>query len=131
MHLPSKDDTRPMRAVRAAPPPSRTGLDRRALSMLLAGFAAGVLITLLVGYGLMLGGWLNPGGSSCPATTSLCPATPAFLPVCPTCGVSIVTVFAPTYTPSPTHTPDAAATATAACQIFESQFPSTPCPAQP
>jgi hypothetical protein len=130
MHQPSKDDTRPLRAVRAAPP-GRPGLDRRMLSMLLTGFAAGVLITALVGYGLLLGGWFSSGSPTCPSINSICPATPAFLPVCPTCGVTIITVFAPTYTPSPTNTPDAAATATAACAAFESQFPSTPCPTQP
>ena len=130
MHLPSKDDTRPLRAVRAAPP-NQAKLDRRILSMLLAGFAAGVLFTVIIGYGLLLGGLLPSGSPACPPSNSICPATPAFLPVCPTCGVTIITQFAPTFTPSPTNTPDAAATATAACAAFEAQFPATPCPPQP
>jgi hypothetical protein len=130
MQGPSKDDTRPLRAVRVAGP-KRPSRDPRLLSMLLIGLVAGSLLTLMVGYGMILGGYLSATGQSCPPAGSICPATPVFLPVCPTCGVTIITQFAPTFTPSPTSTPDAAATATAACSAFESQFPGTPCPSNP
>jgi len=126
----SKEDTRPIRPVRAKmgrTPPR----DPRMLYMLLIGLVAGGLLTLMIVYGLILGGYLSTGSSSCPPSASVCPATPAYLPVCPTCGVTIITQFAPTFTPAPTSTPDAAATATAACAAFESQFPGTPCPSQP
>jgi hypothetical protein len=130
MQGPSKDDTRPIRPVRSAAPKVHPS-DPRLWYMLLIGVAAGSLLTLMVGYGLVLGGYLSTGSLSCPPSASVCPATPAYLPVCPTCGVTIITQFAPTFTPSPTSTPDAAATATAACAAFESQFPGTPCPSQP
>lgn len=126
----SKDDTRPIRPVRASMG-RRPVRDPRLLYMLLIGLAAGSMLTAMVGYGLVLGGYLSTGAPSCPPSESVCPATPAYLPVCPTCGVTIITQFAPTFTPSPTSTPDAAATATAACANFESQFPGTPCPSQP
>jgi hypothetical protein len=127
---PNKEDTRPVRAVRAAGPKS-PNRDPRPLYMLLIGLVAGSLLTLMVGYGLIAGGYLSTGSLTCPPSESVCPATPAFLPVCPTCGMTIVTRFAPTFTPTATSTPDAAATATAACDAFESQFPGTPCPSQP
>jgi len=122
-----KDDTRPLRPVRVEGP-NQPKIDRRILYMLLIGILAGSLLTILVGYGLVLSGSLSFGGETCPPANPICPATPAYLPVCPTCGVLVVTAT-PTFTP--TTTLDAAATATAACTTFESQFPGTPCPSQP
>jgi hypothetical protein len=132
MREPTKDDTRPIRPVH----PQGEGapkLDRRLVYVLLIGLVAGSLLTVMVGYGMVLGGALSVGSEACPTAVSVCPSTPAFLPVCPTCGVVVAT---PTHTSTPTATIDAAATAsaataTAACSAFESQFPGTPCPTQP
>jgi hypothetical protein len=59
-----------------------------------------------------------------------------FLPLCPTCAAGCPETAVPhggggeTPTPTGTATPsfDLLATATAACSVFQSQFPGTPCP---
>ncbi|MCD4679779.1 MAG: FecR domain-containing protein [Bacteroidales bacterium] len=55
----------------------------------------------------------------------VCVANAISLPIPQTSGQ------ASTFTPTPTRTPDLAATATSACADFQEQFPATPCPPSP
>jgi hypothetical protein len=63
-----------------------------------------------------------------------CPQVAPFLPVCPTCAAGCLETPVPHggggETPTATATPvlDLQATVTAACSVFQSQFPGTPCP---
>ena len=99
---------------------------------LLLGFLLGLLVSLIIGFALWSFGFLSLPGEGCPEipTTLSCPATSVAPPICPTCAPAITTpiIQVVTATPTATPTPDIAATATAACITFESQFPATPCP---
>ena len=95
-----------------------------------AGLLVGALVTAIVGYGLVIYGYLP--GADCLAPDA-CPATPAFYPVCPTCAAAPFETLEPAgpapATPEPaTATPDPGPTATAACATFQAQVPATPCP---
>ena len=104
----------------------------------LLGFLLGLLVSLIIGFALWSVGFVSLPGEGCPEipTPLSCPATSVAPPICPTCAPAITTpiiqVVTATLTSSPTSTatptPDIAATATAACITFESQFPATPCP---
>lgn len=130
MQGPRMDDTRPNRPVRRSGP-SRPGRDRRLIYAAALGVLAGVLLTSAITYTLWASGWFTTEGGACPSTTQVCPSTPGYLPVCATCGVTIITQLAPTWTPAPTETPNFAATATSACAAFQARFPATPCPTEP
>lgn len=100
------------------------------LFMFASGLMVGALVTAIVGYGLVLYGYLP--GADCLAPNA-CPATPAFYPVCPTCAAEPLATAEPQgptpSTPEPaTPTPDIGPTATAACATWQAQFPATPCP---
>ncbi len=90
------------------------------------GFLIGVLVMLLLGLGMYGRGSLVLGPIPTPAP-QVCPATPDLGLVCPTqqtCPTAVA--CPPTATPPPTA--DRPATATAACFVFRSRFPGTPCP---
>ena len=108
--------------------PKKNQVRRNLLTVALLAFLIGLAFALFVGTVLWSFGYLHVGQVSCPEPKAACPAT-ATPQVCPTCGITVVTVT-PSITPSPTltPTPDIAATATAACEAFEDQFPLTPCP---
>ena len=99
---------------------------------LLLGFLLGLLVSLIIGFALWSFGFVRLPGEGCPEipTPLSCPATSVAPPICPTCAAAITTpiIQVVTATPTATPTPDIAATATAACITFESQFPATPCP---
>ena len=129
----SVKDTEP--GIETTSPPKR----RRFLTLdNLVGFLLGLMISLIIGFALWTFGFVELPGEGCPenATPATCPETSVAPPICPTCAPSITTpiiqVVTATLTSSPTSTatptPDIAATATAACITFESQFPATPCP---
>lgn len=67
------------------------------------------------------------------STPVACPATPDLVVICPQVVPPVVVTATPpptntpTRTPTRTATPNLAATATAACATFRSQFPATPC----
>lgn len=93
---------------------------------LVIGFVIGVLVMLLLGLGLYSRGsvWLGPIPTP---PVQACPATPDLRRVCPTQPTCATAVTCPP-TPTATRTPDHGATATAACSVFRSRFPGTPCP---
>jgi len=103
--------------------------DRKSLIVLLLGFLMGMAAMVFIGLGLNLAGWVTFGAGPCPAAgpALTCPSTPDLLLVCPICPTPPPTATA-TATETPTATPDFAATATAACATFETQFRPTPCP---
>lgn len=93
---------------------------------MLIGFLIGVLVMVLVGLGMYGRGTIVFGPIPTPVP-QICPATPDLSQVCPTqqtCATAVV--CPPTVTPLPTA--DRGATATAACSVFRSRFPGTPCP---
>ena len=122
----SGSDTKPDIEKQSAPRRRFIKLD------LLLGFLLGLLVSLIIGFALLSLGFLNLPGEGCPEipTTATCPATSVAPPICPTCAPAITTPIIEVVTATPTATPtlDLAATATAACIAFESQFPATPCP---
>ena len=122
----SQLDTKPIHK------PKRQSLNKLFVLTLIIGILMGVVITLAVGYGLYVFGYFDltwePGPEATEVVAS--PTRTMTPPVCPTCPPATPEskLLIVTATPEPTVTPDAGATATAACADFISQFPGTPCP---
>ena len=108
--------------------------DRSRLTSFLLGVLLGMTVmlatgTILWGFGILpiIEIYTDQGA---------CPQSAPFLPMCPTCAAACPETAVPhgaggdTPTPTGTATPvfDLQATATAACSVFQSQFPGTPCP---
>jgi hypothetical protein len=82
--------------------------------------------TILWGFGILPILEVYPESAACAQLTP-------FLPMCPTCAATCPGTAVPPGgggTPGIISTPtaDLLATATAACSVFQSQFPGTPCP---
>ena len=128
----------PPAATGAAKPPARpptgaTGAakpprwDRGRLASFLLGVLLGMTVmltagTILWGFGILpiIEIYTDQGA---------CPQAAPFLPMCPTCAAGCPETAVPHEgggTPGPEA--DLLATATAACSVFQSQFPGTPCP---
>ena len=119
-------DTKPIQK------PKRRSLNKLFVLTLVIGILMGIVLTMAVGYGLYIFEYFDliwePGPEGFDVE-----ASPTFVvspPVCPTCPPATpeTKLLIVTATPEPTATPDAGATATAACGDFLSQFPGTPCP---
>ncbi|NIS81727.1 MAG: hypothetical protein GTO14_16315 [Anaerolineales bacterium] len=111
--------------------PGTTPSNRLFLLTLLIGVLMGMVIMCLVGYGLYFFGYVTLVDET--TAQPVVQVTEVRIPVCPTCvptpADAKILVVTPTTTP--TATPNFAATATAACESFNQQFPGTPCPATP
>ena len=122
----SQMDTKPIQK------PKRQSLNKLFLLTLLIGILMGMVITVAVGYGLYVFEYFDliwePGLKATEVVAGPTSVIPS--PVCPTCPPATpeTKLLVVTATPEPTVTPDAGATATAACADFSSQFPGTPCP---
>ena len=122
----SQMDTKPIRK------PKRRSLNKLFVLTLLIGVLMGIVLTVVVGYGLYIFEYFDliwePGPEG--AGVGACPTQEIPTPICPTCPPATpeTKLLIVTATPEPTVTPDAGATATAACADFISQFPGTPCP---
>ena len=113
-------------------PDGSRSINRTFLAILSIGLLMGITLTSLAGYLLWAFGVINVGEATCPqAEGGACPPTALFVPELETptpSPTSIITIG--TAVPAVvTVVPDAGATATAACDVFQSQFPGTPCPA--
>ena len=126
MQEPSNIDTKPLKK------PQKPQLNKLFVLTLLIGILMGVVITVAVGYVLYVFEYFDliwePGPEATEVVASPTRTMPP--PVCPTCPPATpeTKLLIVTATPEPTVTPDAGATATAACADFSSQFPGTPCP---
>ena len=122
----SQIDTKPIQK------PKKPSLNKLFLLTLIIGILMGVVITVAVGYVLYVFEYFDLIWEPGPEATGVV-ASPTFVvspPICPTCPPATpeTKLLIVTATPEPTVTPDAGATATAACADFISQFPGTPCP---
>jgi hypothetical protein len=92
---------------------------------LLIGILMGVVLMGLFGYGLYFFGYITIADDASQATVHV---TEVKIPVCSTCeptpaGSNIVVV-----TPTIDATQEVDAAATVACELFNDQYPETPCP---
>jgi len=102
----------------------------------LTSFLLGVLLgmTVMLATGTILWGFGILPIIEVYTDAGACPQTAPFLPLCPTCAAACLETPVPHggggETPTATTTPalDLQATVTAACSVFQSQFPGTPCP---
>ena len=105
-----------MQSRRSEPAPRARRVGNDPYAYLGIGVLIGILLMLLVGTGLYGLGYISLGAAPT-AAPPICPATATLAPECPTSEPC-----------PPTPTLDLRATATAACERFESEFPGTPCP---
>jgi hypothetical protein len=92
---------------------------------LIVGVLIGLMLMILIGYGLIIMDDLNVIDVPYvdPSGPKVCPSSD--LSACPTCEAVPINNEK---TPTPSATPDLAATATSACADFQETFPGTPCP---
>jgi len=101
-------------------PPSST---RFFLITLFIGVMMGIVLMILLGYGLYYFGYVTIPGETSQSTVQI---TEVKVPVCPTCEPESEAPKILIVTPasSSTQQPDAAAT----CEAYSAQYPGTPCP---
>lgn len=108
--------------------------DRFKFKALLVGIGVliGIFLASLVGGILFRTGVFDDALATrfLPTVSEPCPTAAVLTPVCPTCVPTDTpeTEIISTPTATFTATPNFAATATAACESFNSRFPGTPCP---
>ena len=124
----AKPPAKPPTGTSSAAKPPRW--DRGRLASFLLGVLLGMTImltagTILWGFGILPILEVYPQSAACAQLTP-------FLPMCPTCAAACPETAVPPggggETPTAPPLSDFLATATAACSVFQSQFPGTPCP---
>jgi len=92
---------------------------------LLIGILMGVVLMGLFGYGLYFFEYVTIPSEESQATVHV---TEVKVPVCPTCEPTPAALNIVVVTPTMNATQESGATATAACEVFNDQYPQTPCP---
>jgi hypothetical protein len=108
-----------------ASPSIATSSTRVFIITLLIGILMGLVLMGLFGYGLYLFGYISIGDDASQATVHV---TEVKVPVCPTCEPTPARSNIIVVTPTMDATQESDATATAACELFNDQYPETPCP---
>ncbi len=110
-----------------ASPSTATSSTRFFLITLFIGILMGLVLMGLFGYGLYFFGYVTMADDAS-ATVHV---TEVKVPVCPTCEPTPAASNIIVVTPTMDATQKADATATTACELFNDQYPETPCPILP